>query len=256
MTLFKNNFFESKKYILKMIKKSEKDSIEGQFRYNLLLNYLPELYCNIKGLNYDGAIKTLKYLERNDHEIYDCYHRLLKTKNVSNLKNLYHKILSESLFMKSKQKIVAEFIEDVSIKNEIRGCMICGSYVSGQYDQESDIDILFLADDREFDMRLIMYKDTLFDCMIVNQKILMELLNQESSLSNILSLSFGLNQKVIIDTIQIQKLVVKATENIQERALSYQKNENKPIKIVDGIPYTLQVEDGIYYLYKKMKKVL
>ncbi|GGM03525.1 hypothetical protein GCM10010099_19630 [Streptomyces cinereus] len=47
----------------KMLQRAREDDIIGQYRYNMLLNDLPELYCRFKGLYYDGPIKTIRIMQ-------------------------------------------------------------------------------------------------------------------------------------------------------------------------------------------------
>ena len=150
----------------------------------------------------------------------------------------------------NKDSIINEFINKHKNTMDITGCLICGSYITGGYNFNSDIDVLLLSTNNSFEMILENYQDTLFDRMIVDPKILENILLGKSLLSNILSLSFGLDQKVIINSNEIVKIITIAKRNIINRKLEYKRSENKPKKVIDGIPYLLKQVDDKYYLVK------
>lgn len=81
-------------WINKMIKRSEINSTDGNYRYIWLLYDFLELYCKFNNIFYNGPKKTIKYLAENDIEIFNQYDELLKeNKNTEKLKNLYDNLI-------------------------------------------------------------------------------------------------------------------------------------------------------------------
>jgi len=152
--------------------------------------------------------------------------------------------------------IIEEYISVVVSENDVEGCLICGSYINGGYNHKSDIDILFLVKNASFEMILENYKGKMFDKMIVDPNILNAILSDETPLSDILSLSFGSKQKIIIDSEYINNIILHAKENINKRSLVYLKDQNKPDKIVDGKIFTLVKNESGFKLVKDGKIVL
>jgi predicted nucleotidyltransferase len=92
----------------------------------------------------------------------------------------------------NKDAIINEYIVKIKENSNILGSLLCGSYVTDAYNSNSDIDILLLSKSHKFEMILEIYRNTLFDRMIVDPELLINILKRNSILSNVLSLSFGL----------------------------------------------------------------
>ncbi len=146
--------------------------------------------------------------------------------------------------------MIYEYIDIYKNRLNIVGSLLCGSYVSGGYNAKSDIDLLVLSSNHPFEMILEEYRNILFDRMIVDPELLKAILFSECELSNILSLSFGLCQKVIIKSKDIDEIVIISENNIKERELKYIKDKEKPLKIIDEIPYLVKKINEKYYLIK------
>ena len=56
--------------------------------------------------------------------------------------------------MKTISERIEEYIKINTSENVVTGCLICGSYVAGNYNAESDIDILFIKKNHLFEMKL------------------------------------------------------------------------------------------------------
>jgi hypothetical protein len=152
--------------------------------------------------------------------------------------------------MKHIEILIENYIKEKATGKDTLGCLICGSYASGNYNSESDIDILILKKEHPFEMLLESYQGLLFDRLFVDTKLLETILYEESELSNILSLSFGLAQSVYITSTDITNIIKISKENITKRQLTYTKAVNKPKKNIDGIPlYVMKVEEQ-YHLVK------
>ena len=156
----------------------------------------------------------------------------------------------------NKNDIITDYINSNRKRTSVNGCLLCGSYVTGNYNTESDIDLLLLSINHPFEMILEEYKNTLFDRMIVDPLLLKSILISESKISNILSLSFGISQKIIINTKIINEIVSIAKRNIKERKLKYIIDKNKPKKIVDGIPYQIKIIDTNCFLVKNKEIII
>lgn len=157
--------------------------------------------------------------------------------------------------IKQIDTIIEEYISEISKTNKVVGCFICGSYINGGYNNESDIDTLFLVKNSPFEMILEEYKNILFDKLVVDPELLLDILLNESPLSNILSLSLGSKQKIVIDSKHIASIIEQAKNNIQNRSLIYIK-KNKTKKVVDGNSYTVKKIDSIYRLVRNNQMVI
>lgn len=60
----------NKAWLLKMLNRTRKDDIEGNYRYHWLLTDSLEIYFNIRGIWYFGPKKSLKWLYDNDRDAY------------------------------------------------------------------------------------------------------------------------------------------------------------------------------------------
>ena len=85
------------KWIEKMLNRAKGKSIEANYRYNLLLNDLPEIYCQFRNEYYNGPIKTISKIKEEDNNIYELYLILLGSrKNIKKLKELYNLVGEKS----------------------------------------------------------------------------------------------------------------------------------------------------------------
>lgn len=64
-----------KGWFKKMLKRTQKEDIEGSFRFHWMLTDSLEIYFKIKGIWYMGSKKSLKWLYDNDREMYLLYER-------------------------------------------------------------------------------------------------------------------------------------------------------------------------------------
>ena len=144
-------------------------------------------------------------------------------------------------------KKIISFI--ATIKNDIstEGILICGSLIKNDFRTGSDIDILFLNSEQEFQMNTIEIDGIVFDKIIATPDLLKEILHQETNLSNILSLSFGLETQVIEDSTMLRNLLNLSKKNIALRKLSYQRSDNKILHVGNEIFDIVKI-DGEYKL--------
>lgn len=75
LTLEEVNF--QKAWLKKMLNRSKKGDIEGNFRYHWMLADSLEIYFTIKGLRYLGPKKSLYYLKDNDRNAYELFDNAL-----------------------------------------------------------------------------------------------------------------------------------------------------------------------------------
>jgi predicted nucleotidyltransferase len=76
LTLEEKDFHKS--WIQKMLKRSKKGDVEGNFRYHWLLTDTLEIYFSIKGIWYLGPKKSLQWLYENDMEAYCIFNNALR----------------------------------------------------------------------------------------------------------------------------------------------------------------------------------
>ena len=69
-TISKEEIIFQKNWLVKMLNRSRKNDVEGDFRYHWLLVDSLEIYFMIVGLRYLGPKKSLIYLENNDKIAY------------------------------------------------------------------------------------------------------------------------------------------------------------------------------------------
>jgi hypothetical protein len=122
---------------------------------------------------------------------------------------------------------VISFIATTKKNIPTEGVLICGSLIKNDFRSGSDIDILFLNSELEFQMETIGIDGIIFDRIIVTPDLLVQILNQKTNLSNILSLSFGLETLVIEDSRMLRNLLNLSKKNISQRKLTYQRSESK-----------------------------
>jgi len=146
------------------------------------------------------------------------------------------------------EKIIS-FIATTKKDISTEGILICGSLVKNDFHTGSDIDILLLNSELEFKMETIEIDGIIFDRIIATSNILEQILYQESDLSNILSLSFGLETQVIEDSVMLRNLLNQSKKNISLRKLSYQRNDNK-ISHVSNEIFDIVKIDGEYKLIR------
>lgn len=124
------------------------------------------------------------------------------------------------------EKIIS-FIATTKKEISTEGILICGSLIKNDFRTGSDIDILILNSEREFQMETIKIDGIIFDRIVATPDLLEQILYQETILSNILSLSFGLETQVIEDSTMLRNLLNLSIKNISLRKLSYQRSDNK-----------------------------
>lgn len=155
-----------------------------------------------------------------------------------------------------REEIIDRYINDINEKHNVIGAFICGSYVSGGYNRESDLDTFILVENHEFDMILDMYEGVLFDRIIVDYVSIMEVLRSDSAIGKILSYSFGSANKVILDSKEIIDILSVANSNIKTYGITYKKSPNKPKKVVDNKRYTIERNEDGYSLMKDGVKII
>lgn len=62
----------------KMLVRTMRGDAEGDYRLHLLLVDSLEIYCDIKGLRFDGSKKALRRMEQTDREAFQRYEKALK----------------------------------------------------------------------------------------------------------------------------------------------------------------------------------
>lgn len=67
-----------KSWFKKMQKRSQKEDVEGNFRFHWMLTDSLEIYFKIKGIWYMGSKKSLKWLYDHDREMYVLYERAFR----------------------------------------------------------------------------------------------------------------------------------------------------------------------------------
>lgn len=160
-----------------------------------------------------------------------------------------------TLFSPSKEEIAKDIL-DIMIKKdlneEIKGIYLFGSYARGDYDSESDIDILIITKKIN---KLINYKN--YEILLVSEK------NFSKNLSNSLNYASMLKEiKVIINKELIEKYILKKIKlnikkilkenekitkiNMDVVKISKENNENIP----DGIIYSIVLRLRELYLIK------
>lgn len=77
MTSNEKEFY--KRWLQKMLHRSRKGDVEGNYRYHWMLNDSLEIYFNIKDRWYLGPKKSLNWLMANDCEAFELFHNALKT---------------------------------------------------------------------------------------------------------------------------------------------------------------------------------
>ncbi|MGH4119833.1 hypothetical protein [Clostridium sp.] len=75
LTLEEISFLKS--WLMKMLKRSQKGDIEGDFRYHWMLVDSLKIYFDIKGLWYLGPKKSLYWLKENDEIAYKLFNDAL-----------------------------------------------------------------------------------------------------------------------------------------------------------------------------------
>jgi predicted nucleotidyltransferase len=138
---------------------------------------------------------------------------------------------------------VISFIAASKASISTEGILICGSLAKNDFRNGSDVDILFLNSELEFKMESIKYDQIIFDRIIATSDILEQILYQKTSLSNIFSLSFGLETQVIEDSTKLRKLLKLSKTNITRRSLSYKRDETKTPHNINEIFNLTIVED-------------
>ena len=145
---------------------------------------------------------------------------------------------------------ILSFIKDYKEKKGTTGIMICGSLISGHLHPGSDIDILFLQKEIDFEMELIPYGEYPIDRLQANPDLLIKILSEETEFSDVLSLSFGSSKLIIEDSPLLRNLIEIAEQNIKSRNLEYFHKKNKKPHIVDGGKYTVSYDGKQHNLRK------
>lgn len=93
LTLEEKDFIKS--WVRKMLKRSKKGDIEGNFRYHWLLTDTLEIYFNIKGIWYLGPKKSLQWLYENDREAYYIFNNALRINtDITDIERLIEHIIA------------------------------------------------------------------------------------------------------------------------------------------------------------------
>lgn len=147
-------------------------------------------------------------------------------------------------------KSILGFIKEYKELTETTGILICGSLTRGNLRSGSDIDILLLQNKFDFEMEVLHNDNYPIDRLQASPKILESILQENSNISNILSLSFGSSKIIIEDSPQLRKIIEIAEKNIFERKLSYTPPMTKDPHIVDGAIFTVRKTDLGFDLLK------
>lgn len=84
----------NRNWIMKMLKRIERDDLEAKFRRSWLLMQLLEDYFMFRGIWYFGSKESLKYLKENDPETYALYEVALKQgATIDQIKELALKVI-------------------------------------------------------------------------------------------------------------------------------------------------------------------
>ena len=145
-------------------------------------------------------------------------------------------------------KSIIQYISNIKSTNETVGILICGSFARGTLRKGSDIDILFLQQNIDFRMELKPNDFYPIDQLQASPDLLLDILKEDSRLSDTLSLSFGSNQIIIEDTIYMDQILSKAKENIVKRSLTYKVSKEKEPHIIDKAVFTVSKIDSVYRL--------
>ena len=152
---------------------------------------------------------------------------------------------------KSIQSKIDRFVAHTKRTLPTCGVLMCGSFARGDYDpQTSDIDILFLSKDMPFRMELQLFENVIFDKLVADPDMLIDVLSNLSEVSKILSHSFGSEHRIIEHSDALVRLLELASENIKAGDFRVEKTIIKQPKTVDGSIYTMQKVNGIYRLLK------
>ena len=158
--------------------------------------------------------------------------------------------------MADRTKEINNYIYKTTSQHVVSGILVCGSYVSGNYHEDSDLDILFLVKGLPFEMKLEYFQDTLFDRLLVDPRELIDIISSDSRIARILAHSIGSAHKVIMDSSDIQEILKLCNDKIAKESISYTPRiENRP-KILDGQTLTVHKKNNIYNLYKGPKKIV
>lgn len=152
-------------------------------------------------------------------------------------------------------KTIIQYIETVKKTVIIEGIVICGSLPNNKYQEGSDVDLLLISNTSEFSMKTVLFKNIIFDTMISSTLTLTKILNQSSSLSDVFSLSFGLNNQIIEESEDVRSLLKVAESNINSRNLTYLRPKNKSAHIFNETFYIKNI-NGVYKLLKDGKIVI
>ncbi len=83
-----------KSWFLKMLKRTKKEDVEGNFRFHWMLTDSLEIYFKIKGIWYMGSKKSLRWLYDNDREMYLLYERAFRRQSQqSDIERLINRII-------------------------------------------------------------------------------------------------------------------------------------------------------------------
>ena len=63
----------------KMLSRTARQDAEGYYRLHLLLVESLEIYCDAKGMRFNGPKKTIRFMEQTDKEAFKLYFAALKT---------------------------------------------------------------------------------------------------------------------------------------------------------------------------------
>ncbi len=146
-------------------------------------------------------------------------------------------------------KKIISFIATTKKNVSTEGILICGSLVKNDLHSGSDIDILFLNSKQEFKMETILIDGIIFDRIVATANLLEQVLYQKTNLSDILSLSFGLETQIVEDSVMLRDLLNQSKKNISLRKLSYKRNDNKTPHVSNEIFNIVKIE-GEYKLKK------
>lgn len=151
-------------------------------------------------------------------------------------------------------KNILTFIEQAKKNIKTNGAMICGSLPNNKYQKGSDVDILLLSENIAFKMETIK-KNNIYDKMTCSPNIINEILIQDSPLSDVLSLSFGLHNLIIEDSNLIRRIISRSELNIKNKNLIYSRPANKK-QHIGNESFKLTQNNGIFKLTKNNSVLL
>ena len=147
-------------------------------------------------------------------------------------------------------KSIINFIDEYKKNTETTGILICGSFTRGKLRPGSDIDILLLQKNINFEMEVLPNNEYPIDRLHAMPEVIESILLEKSEFSDILSLSLGTTIIIIEDSPSMRKVIEIAEKNIKERSLVYTAPITKEPHVVNGDIFTVKRINSRYFLQK------